>query len=232
MSEVAERIPTNDLLPRVLATYGITADDDLNRRIFVDEHIDFLERADNEAIARTGFVLKRANEGFGLGYKVPLAVIAAGQAMLGIDLAVATPFLASNPAAFTAAAMGAIYYGYQALSETERIELHARIGAAIDFGVELVKNILQFCVDTMKELLTPETLAQLRTYISETAALVGTSLYEVTGRLVDRISYLASGATAVASNAATSVSTLAGGALERGTGYFRTSDQDGQGEKS
>ncbi|MCB2085171.1 MAG: hypothetical protein H6920_07735 [Sphingomonadaceae bacterium] len=216
----AANVPTDDLLAKVIATYGVQAADESAQRQFIAKHIAELETSDNEAVARTGFILKRANEGFGLGHKVPLSIIAMGQAMLGIDLAVAAPFLASNPAAFTAAALGAIYYGYQALEDEERAELHARIGAALDFGVELVKTIVRFCIDTMKSLLDPETLAQIKNYVADAAEAAGNSLYDVTGKLLDRISGLASDASEVASSAGTALGAAAGEAYQKGRALF------------
>ncbi|MXO72582.1 hypothetical protein [Alteraurantiacibacter buctensis] len=211
--KVARRIPQDDLLPRVLATYGIhdQPSDDARSR-FISRHIADLEASPNEAISRRGYVLKRANEGFGLGYKVPLGVIAAGQVMLGIDLAVAAPFLASNPAAFTTAAMGAIYYGYQALDDQEREELHRQIGAALDFGAELVKTLIRFVIDMMSSLLDSQALAQVKDYLAQTAATLGLTLYDITGRMYDRITGLAAGV----GSAAASVGETAGTALARG----------------
>ncbi|MEC7818410.1 MAG: hypothetical protein VX454_07060 [Pseudomonadota bacterium] len=216
----AANVPTDDLLAKVVATYGVSAHDDSEQKRFITKHIADLETSDNEAVARTGFVLKRANEGFGLGHKVPLSIIAMGQAMLGIDLAVAAPFLASNPAAFTAAALGAVYYGYQALDDEERAELHARIGAALDFGVELVKTIINFCISTMKSLLDPETLAQIKKYVADAAEAAGNSLYDVTGKMLDRLWGLASDAGEAASTAGTAIGSVAGDAYLKGRAFF------------
>lgn len=142
MSVLAQRLPQDHLLERVLRNYGVEGISDGERKRFVTQHIELLEASDNEAVARSGFVLRRAQDGFGLGYKVPLAVMAMGQAMLGLDLAVAAPFIASNPAAFTCAAIGAVYYGYSALSDDERQTLHKVVGMAIDVGIELVRSVI------------------------------------------------------------------------------------------
>ena len=216
----AEKFPEDDLLAKVVSTYGVDAQDEAKQSRFISEHICQLESSPNEAIARSGVVLRRANDGFGLGYKVPLALIAMGQAMLGIDLAVAAPFLASNPAAFTAASLGAVYYGYQALDDEERVVLHERIGAALDFGIELVKNIAQFCIDTMRSLLNPETLAQIKTYVAEFAEAAGSSLYEITGLIYDRIAGVASSAGLAASHAGGAISGAAASAFTRGRNYW------------
>ena len=222
---VAANVPTNDLLTKVVATYGVDAGSETKQQNFINQHIADLESSDNEAVARTGFVLKRANEGFGLGYKVPLSIITMGQVMLGIDLTVGAPFLATNPAAFTAAALGAVYYGYQALEDEERAELHARIGAALDFGVELVKTIAKFCIDIMKSLLDPATLAQIKKLVAETAEAAGSSLYEVTGKVLDRVAGLASDAGVAASAAGAAIGSVAGNAYDKGRALFQREDK-------
>lgn len=206
----------DNLLPRVLASYGVDARSVSDQHEFINQHIATLETSANETIARTGFVLKRASEGFGLGYKVPLAVIAMGQTMLGIDLAVATPFIASNPAAFTAAAMGAIFWGYQSLDDEEKAHLHSRIGEAFSFGVELVKTIAEFCIRTMKSLLDSDEFAELRRLVAEFADAVGSSLYQVTGRIYDRVTEIASSAGTAVTNAGAAVGATASTTLSKG----------------
>ncbi|QIQ85631.1 hypothetical protein [Erythrobacter sp.] len=208
--------PAENLVVKVLEPYGVDASSVSEQQRFIDEHIAQLEASDNETIARSGFVLKRASEGFGIGHKVPLAVMAMGQQMLGIDLAVATPFIASNPAAFTAAAMGAVYWGYQALEPEEREHLHRLIGQAFEFGVELVKTIAEFCIRTMRDLLDSEEFAQLRKYVAEFAEAVGSSLYDVTGRIYDRVTEIANSAGEAVSGAGSSVGSAASATINRG----------------
>jgi hypothetical protein len=204
-------VPENDFLPRILAPYGVNAQHVSERQAFINEHIAQLE----------------ASEGFGLGHKVPLSIIAMGQKMLGIDLAVATPFLASNPAAFTAAALGAVYWGYRALSDDEKAQLHSLIGEAFSFGVELVKTIAEFCIKTMKSLLDAEAFAQLKEYVAEAANAVGSSLYEVTGRLYDRVSEAANSAKSAVSNAGTAVGVATAKTLQSGKALIsRNKEED------
>lgn len=212
MHALAKRLPDDDLLERVLRNYGIERASDTERMRFVAGHIELLETSDNEAVARSGFVLRRAQDGFGLGYKVPLAVIAMGQAMLGLDLAVAAPFIASNPAAFTCAAIGAIYYGYTALSEDERQTLHSAVGAAIEAGVELVRSVIEFCISTLRSILDKQTLVAVREFVAEYSRMVGSSLGEITGKLSDRAVELgrqaASGAEGIANSVWHSASSI------------------------
>jgi len=212
----AQSAPHSDLLPRVLAPYGVDAKSVSAQHDFVNHHIATLETSANETIARTGFVLKRASEGFGIGYKVPLAVIAMGQAMLGIDLAVATPFMASNPAAFTAAAMGAVFWGYQSLDSEQKATLHTMIGEAFDFGVELVKTIVEFCIRTLTSILNSDELAELKRYVAEFAEALGSSLYEVTGRIYDRVTEIAGTAGAAITSAGSAVSSSASTTFSKG----------------
>ena len=214
--KIAQPMPEQDLVPRILAPYGVNAQSVGAQQDFINQHIAALETSDNETIARSGFVLKRASEGFAIGYKVPLAIIAMGQTMLGIDLEVATPFLASNPAAFTAAAMGAVFWGYQSLDDAEKAKLHALIGQAFDFGVELIRTIAEFCIKTMKSLLDSEEFAQLKRYVAEIATAAGSSLYEVTGRISDRVSEIATSAGSAVTNAGTVVSTTASATFTKG----------------
>ena len=223
--------PQNDLVVKVLAPYGVNASSVSEQHSFIENHIAELEASDNETIARTGFVLKRASEGFGIGHRIPLAVMAMGQKMLGIDLAVATPFIASNPAAFTAAAMGAIYWGYQALDPDERDQLHQLIGQAFDFGVELVRNLAEFCIRSMKELLDSEELAQLRKYVAEFAKAVGSSLYEVTGRIFDRATEIANSASVAVSGAGTTVANAASTSFSRGKALIWRKEEDTEEKK-
>lgn len=208
----AERIAEGDLLRRLLADYGIEHADEDAEASFVTKHIALLEGADNEVAARTGFVLKRAQDGFGLGYKVPLVVLAMGRTMLGLDLAVAAPFVASNPVAFTCAAVGAVYYGYQALSDDERLALVEKIGLAFDFGIEVIKGIVRFSIDALSSMLNKDLLAELKGYVAEAASYAGSSLYAITGSLKDRLVSVASTAAGGISWLTTSATSAVGSA--------------------
>jgi negative regulator of replication initiation len=112
--------------------------------------------------------------------------------------------------------MGAVYWGYQALEQEEREQLHRLIGEAFDFGVELVKTIVDFCIRTMKDLLDSEEFAQLRKYVAEFAEAVGSSLYEVTGRIYDRVTEIANSAGEAVTSAGTSVGGAASATLNKG----------------
>jgi hypothetical protein len=225
---VTDRIPENDLLKHLFATYGVAEDSNQERSRFIDQHLLSLEQADNEVVSRAGFVLRKAQEGFGLGYKVPVVVIAMGKAMLGIDLAVMTPLVATHPAAWTCAALGAVYYGYTALGDEERIALTAKVGAALDFGAELVRGIVQFCIDTLKSVLSDENIKKMKAMVAETAAAFGLTIADITRSLLDRVYTFASSsvetASSVAATAASSIGDLAGTAYATGNRLLQRGD--------
>lgn len=219
-------VPSEDYIPRVLAPYGVNATSVTAQHEFVNEHIAQLVSSENEVIARTGYVLARASEGFGLGHRVPLSLIAMGQKMLGIDLTVPTAFLASNPAAFTAAAIGAVYWGYQALDDKEKEQLHSLIADAFEFGVELVKTLAEFCIKTLKSLLDSEAFAELRKYVAEAATALGSSLYEVTGRIYDRVTEVANSALSAAASVGTAVGAATDKTLQSGKAIISRREEE------
>jgi hypothetical protein len=191
---VAIRLSDDNLIHRIVQNYGVADTSDKGRSKFVLNHIEQLESSANEAISRTGQVLRRAFDGYGLGYRVPLAVVAMGQALLGVDLAISVPLITSNPVALTCAAVGAIYYGFQALNENERDAMLASVAAGFSFGIELLKSIIDFCISMMRSLLSSENLARLKALVSEMASSFGVSIADITGSIGDRLSSVASAA--------------------------------------
>lgn len=151
---------------------------------FIDEHVDTLKRSDNPLIASTGRVLEGAKFGFGLGYVTSVVLIAVGQLLLGNPLSaiagVATAVTLSNPVAMTCAAIGAIYYGWRALSDKERDAILDRLRLGFEVGVELVRSMVDFVVRTTEALLTSKQLSEFKDYVRSQAALFGRSLYDVT----------------------------------------------------
>lgn len=167
-----------------------------------------MKASENPTIARTGRVLDAAKEGFKLGYMSSVIVISVGQLLLGNPLAavkfVATAATLTNPIAMTCAAFGAIYYGWNALSDVERNEILEKISSGLDIGIELIKSILRFVREKTDEFLNSKNIQELKKYISETAALFGKSLYSVTHQMVD-----------VASSAISAVAAKSGEALKK-----------------
>ncbi|MDR7307951.1 hypothetical protein [Rhodoferax saidenbachensis] len=156
---------------------------------FIDDHIDLMKKSENSTVSKTGRVLEMAKFGFGLGYMSSVTIIATGQLLLGNTLAaagtVATAVTLTNPIAMTCAAFGAIYYGWNALSDAERNELLDKLRAGLEIGVETIKAIIAFVVKTTNEILSPENIAEFKGFIKTYAAKFGRSLSDVTGRMVD-----------------------------------------------
>ena len=124
----------------IKALYG--AAEDINE--FLDKHIVEMKDSENPTIARTGRVLEMAKYGFGIGYITPVIVIAVGQLLLGNPLSAAVTVVTAatftNPIAMTCAAIGAIYYGWGALTEVERSEILEKLSNGLEVGIELIKS--------------------------------------------------------------------------------------------
>ena len=158
---------------------------------FIDKHIEEMKASANATIARTGRVIDGAKYGFGLGYTVPIAIIAVGQMLLGNTMlamsTVATAATLTNPIAMTCAAVGAIYYGWQALSDAERQDILDKIAHALEVGIELIKSVIGFVINSTKEFLTSDTAVELKKFIAGAAEAFGHTLGDVTGSIADRI---------------------------------------------
>lgn len=170
----------------IKSLYGVVAGID----DFVDSLIKRMKDATSPAIARTGRVLEGAKFGFGLGYIIPVAVIAAGQLLLGNTVAALTTLgtaaVVTNPVATTCAAIGAIYYGWQALSESERNDILEQLASGLSLGVELLRSLIDFVVRTTKELLSSENFLEVREFVSDAAASFGRTLSDITRTIKDR----------------------------------------------
>ena len=183
---------------------------------FLDRHIAELKQSDNPTLASTGRVLEAAKFGFGLGYMSSVAIIAAGQLLLGNPLlaagAVATGVTLSNPMAMTCAAVGAIYYGWGALSDAERASILERLAVGLEMGIELLKSLIDFVVRKVKEGFSSKQLTEFKAFIKTQAAQFGTSLYDVTHAVGD----LVRGTVESAGNFAGQVVDLAASAAKKG----------------
>ena len=87
----------------------------------------------------------------------------------------------------TCAAVGAIYYGWGALSEIERTEIVDRLCKDMEIGVELVKSIVSFVLLKLNELFSQENIKEIKRYVGEAAASFGKTLGDVTGAIKDRV---------------------------------------------
>lgn len=156
---------------------------------FLNEHIENLKVSDNQTISRTGNVLEMAKYGFGIGFITPVAVIAAGQLILGNPLSAVVTVATSpiNPIAMTCAAVGAIYYGWNALTEQEKNEMLEKLSKGLEIGVQLIKSIIGFIIDKTTELWTSENISEIKKYISSAAAEFGKTLGDVTNSIRDKV---------------------------------------------
>lgn len=168
--------------------YGMAGD--INE--YLDSHIVEMKRSDNPTVAKTGRVIEMAKLGFGIGYMGSVIIIAMGQFLLGNTFAavvtVATAATLSNPIAMTCAAMGAILYGWNALSDQEKNEILDKLSRGLEVGVELIRSIVNFVIDTARQVMDSKVLKDLKSFIADKAALFGRSLSDVTHSTLDAIS--------------------------------------------
>lgn len=178
---------------------------------FFNEHIERLKASDNKIIASTGRVLEGAKFGFGLGYAGSIAILAAGQLLLGNTLAavavVGSAAVVANPIAMTCAAVGAVYYGWAALTEEERSAIVDRLAEGLEMGTELIRSLISFAIRTTNDLLNSKQLQEFKTFIANQAAQFGKSLYDVTHQMADFVKGTAIKAGDLTGQALTSAST-------------------------
>lgn len=172
-------------------------------------HIQQLQASEVDIVARSGVILDAVTAGYGIGYVAPVAVIAAGQLMLGNTFgamsAVATAVTFTNPAAATCAAIGALFYGYQALSDAERAKLLETLERGLEVGRELISSLISFVENRLAKLLDSQLMKSLHGYVSEYAAMFGRTVADITRSVGDRAVLMAHRASAAAYDAAESV---------------------------
>ena len=191
MSNLLDLNPAGMLLTTgymvIKEVYKVTSD--INS--WIDNHMVEMKSSENPTISRTGRVLEGAKFGFGLGYVAPIVVITLGQYLCGFTLAAAktaiTVATLSNPIANTCAALGAIYFGWNALSDQEKAETIERLRQDLDVGAELIKSIANFVITKTSEILNSDNLKDLKEYISRCAHSFGKSLSDVTHAIKDKV---------------------------------------------
>jgi hypothetical protein len=166
--------------------YGIA--NDINSGM--NKLINDMQQSENVTVARTGRILEGAKSGFAIGFVTPVVVIAVGQFLLGNPLkavvaAVTMPF---SPVAMTCAAVGAIIYGWNALTPLEREEALEKLSKGLEVGIELIKSIIGFVIERTKAILSSENIEELKKYIETVAAAFGKSLSDVTHKVADIVS--------------------------------------------
>lgn len=181
-------ITTPSLSPFVLAIkslYGVAVE--LNA--FIDEHIESMKSSANSTISRTGSVLEGAKYGFGLGYMSSVIIIAGGQLLLGNTLAavseVATAAALSNPMAMTCAAVGAIYFGWNALSDAEREGILEKLSEGVQVGKELIKSVFAYVINWFKSVNDSVLLKELKDDIRDVAVIFHKNLSDITKNTID-----------------------------------------------
>jgi hypothetical protein len=155
---------------------------------FLNEQISVMKEDINPTISRTGEVLEKAKLGFGIGFATPVVVIATGQLILGNPLSAAAVVATApvNPLAMTCAAVGAVYYGWNVLSEKEKDEILSKLSHGLEIGIEMIKSVIRFVIEISKELWSSEYLVEIRKYISEAAGKFGKKLGDITGTFTDK----------------------------------------------
>lgn len=156
---------------------------------WLDRHIEELKTSDRPVIACTGRVLEAAKFGFGLGYVASTVLIAAGQMLLGNTFAavaaVASSAVFSNPIAMTCGAVGAIYFGWNALTDKEREQILERLASGLALGLELIRSIVEFSIRKFGELLDSKQAEASKKFIKDFAEAFGRSLYDITKQIGD-----------------------------------------------
>ena len=102
---------------------------------FIDEQIDVMKSSAKEAVQVCGKILEGVKYGFGIGYATSIVAITIGHLLMGNPLQVVTTLTTgatgvaafTNPIAMTCAAIGAIYYGWNALDEHEKETIIERV---------------------------------------------------------------------------------------------------------
>ncbi len=172
----------------IQALYGMAVE--INE--YLDKHIEDMKGSENPTVSRSGRVLEMAKLGFGIGYITPVVIISVGQLLLGNTLAAVTTVLTAatltNPIAMTCAAIGAIYYGWGALSDNERDEILEKLSKGLEIGIELINAMVRFVVETTKGLLDSKNFEEMKKYISSAASVFGKTLGDVTHKFSDVVS--------------------------------------------
>jgi len=177
-----------------------------NAAQFAVGHIETLKQADSVLANRCGQVLEAANAGFGVGAETSLILIGVGQGLLGNPLTTASSISAgANPVVMTCAAIGAIHYGWNAMSDSEREALLANVSGAFKVGVEFIRSVTRFAMDVIHALMSRDNLEELRKLVASVAGTFGRHLSDITRALSDRVLEGARYFSGAASGAATLV---------------------------
>lgn len=154
---------------------------------FLLSHIETLRQSENALANRCGAVLEAAHAGFQVGSETSLIVIGLGRTVLGGGVAPVTAVGAvTNPIALTCAAIGAIHYGWNALSEEERTAITDHVSKTFSVGREIVRSLADFVLRTIKASLSQDNIAELKRVVSEGASAFGRRIGDITHSISDR----------------------------------------------
>ena len=188
-----------------------------------DQMIGTLKQSENPSINRVGRVLEGVKSGFMIGYVAPSIVGAVGVALttgsLMSAIATATQTLA-NPIAGVCAAVGAIYFGWSALTQDEKDKIIGEVSGFLNVGAELIKGVVAFSVKSMKEILSSDNIQELKAMVRDAAEVAGRHLSDVTKSALDKIAEISNSITTTASGAAAVVTSTAGGVSKTAAGYL------------
>lgn len=155
---------------------------------FLNDHIQSMKGSENATISRTGRVFEMTKYGFGIGWISGVAIIAAGQLILGNSFFSTTAALITapvNPIAMTCAAIGAVYYGWNVLSEGEKTEILEKLSKGLEIGTAFISSIIAFVLETCKKIFSAENLEELKKFVGKCAAVFGKTLSSITHKITD-----------------------------------------------
>jgi uncharacterized protein YaaW (UPF0174 family) len=158
---------------------------------FIDRHIETMKASADGSIAATGRVLEGAKQGLLMGYAAPVVIIATGQLLLGNPLSAASTVASAatlmNPIASTAAAVGAIWFGWKALSKAEQQAVLEKLSRGFELSVDVILTVIDFTLGQLKKVLGSKQLDALKDFLVEFSSRLGRSLYSITGSLKDLV---------------------------------------------
>lgn len=178
-----------------------------------DAMIDKLKSSENLTVNRVGRVLEGTKFGFMLGYLTPSILTAVGVTLTtGSLVSAVTGGIAvlGNPVAGVCAAVGAVYFGWKALSDEEREVVVDQVCEFLRVGVEQIKAVVNFALNLMTDLLTADNFREIKETVAEAASVAGRNIADITHSIKDK----AFKAAQTISDTVSSVSQAASGAAE------------------
>ena len=154
-----------------------------------DSMIDNLKNNENLTVNRIGRVLEGTKFGFLMGYVSPSILTAVGVCLTTGDLVLAASggiAVLGNPIAGTCAAVGAVFFGWSALNDTEREEVLNQVGKFLNVGWEQIKAVVNFAIKTMKELLSADNIQEMKETVAQAATAVGRHISDITKSVRDK----------------------------------------------